>query len=72
MAGEAGEAGFHTFYYEETTPSGDVITHAVRAGIGELSMIRDEEVRSSTIDPKQIERAVGVAESILSSLQGNA
>jgi len=35
-------------------------------------MIRDEEVRSSTIDPKQIERAVGVAESILSSLQGNA
>jgi len=58
--GKAGEARPHTFYYEETTPSGEVITHDVRAGIGQLREIRNQQVRSSTLDPKQVEHAVGV------------
>lgn len=68
--GKAGEAAPHTFYYAETTPSGAVITHDVRAGVGQLREIRNQQVHSSKIDPKQVEYAVGLAERLLSALTG--
>ena len=65
---KAGIVHRHTFYWEEAMQAGIITGDDVRR-ITELRMIRNGQVHSSDPDRKQIEYAVHLAESVLSSLK---
>ena len=58
----------HTFWPEEAMQSG-VLSQDDIANLTELRMIRNKQVHSSTLDRKQVEYAVDLAERLLSKLE---
>ncbi|MCU1337847.1 MAG: hypothetical protein JWO19_3428 [Bryobacterales bacterium] len=58
----------HAYYWEEAMRAGIITGEDVRR-ITELRMIRNKQVHSSEVDRKQVEYAVHLAESVLSSLK---
>lgn len=57
----------HTFWPEEAVRSG-VLGQEDIANLTELRIIRNKQVHSSTLDRKQVEYAIGLAEHLLSKL----
>ena len=68
---KAGIERRHTFFWEEAMKSGILSSDDIQS-LTELRMIRNRQVHSSTLDRKQVEYAVGLAERLLSKLNGNA
>lgn len=58
----------HTFYREEAVQSG-VLSQEDISNLTELRMLRNKQVHSSTLERKQVEYAVDVAERLLSKLE---
>ena len=61
----------HTFFWEEAMKSGVLSSDDVK-GLTELRMIRNQQVHSSTVDRKQVDHAVDLAERLLTKLNGTA
>ncbi|MEO7861652.1 MAG: hypothetical protein ABIU05_14680 [Nitrospirales bacterium] len=59
-----------TFFWEETKASGVLEQKEIEA-LTELRMIRNKQVHSSSLDRKQVEYAVGLAEALLAKLKKN-
>jgi hypothetical protein len=62
---KAGIDSGHTYYWEEAMRTG-IIDAAGIQRLTELRMIRNRQVHSSTLDRKQVEHAVDLAEHVLS------
>jgi hypothetical protein len=68
---EAGIDRGHTFFWEEAMKSGILKNDDIQS-MTQLRMIRNQQVHSSTLDREQVGYAVGLAERLLSKLNGNA
>jgi hypothetical protein len=61
----------HTFHWEEAMRAG-VLTSEDAARLTELRMIRNRQVHSSDIDRKEVEHAIYLAETLLSTLSSKS
>jgi hypothetical protein len=68
--GKAGVNRGRTFFWEEAMQKGVLAADDVKS-LTELRMIRNNQVHSTTIDGKQIEYAIGLAERLLQKLGGS-
>ncbi len=59
----------HTHHWEEAMQAGLLASEDIQK-LTELRMIRNRQVHSSTLDRKQVEHAVGLAEDVLKKLGG--
>jgi hypothetical protein len=65
---KAGIEHRHTFYWEEAMQAGVILQEDIQR-LTELRMIRNTQVHSSSIDMKQVEYAVHLAETLLLELK---
>jgi hypothetical protein len=61
----------HTFFWEEAIKEG-ILTSEDAALLTELRMIRNKQVHSTSIDPKQIDYAIDLAEKLLHKIGDNS
>jgi hypothetical protein len=68
---QAGIEHRHTFFWDEAMLAGVITGDDIRR-LTELRMIRNTQVHSSQVDRIEVERAVYLAETLLSALKGKA